>query len=300
VKPASSVSDLLKIDDSCASESVLVFNALGTDASVLADKALLVYAAAIEWVNHAHSVSAPAGRFSSLAAALKMSVPDLWELVKTTPAAGEAPDVAAARQVRKDVLAMTALKTLLQLIVRDYRWAVTDFRRLRLTAGAGYMRVQVESLALMLLFPTHPDWALRWMNPHEDGKKFFNDTQPSVKSELKTRGLDFPYEHGSTVAQHARLASTARGMKFDGGSVEVFDQEFSAEHPEYFHIPLAHYFRMQKKIFDLLPVVFPGLEKDHAYTDRLAAYVVLEDKTWWVLQTKYKKELEEAYKTAQP
>lgn len=80
-------------------------------------------------------------------------------------------------------------RTLLQLLWRAYRWGLTDLRRLKLTAAAGYMRVEAETIVLLLLFQEKPDLSERWLNPKENMKKFFGETQAEVKKILDKHKL---------------------------------------------------------------------------------------------------------------
>ena len=52
---------------------------------------------------------------------------------------------------------------------------------------------------------------------------------------------------------------------------------------------------MQKRFFDLLPIVFAGLQDDEDFTTSLAAFASLEEKTWWVMERKYEMEIKEFY-----
>jgi hypothetical protein len=163
---------------------------------------------------------------------------------------------------------------------------------LKLTAAAGYLRIEAETIALLLLFQEEPDLADRWLDPKENMKKFFGETQGAVKEILETHKLTMAYEHGSAVAQHARFASAARGLRQDG---TVLDQEFDPKEPVSFHVGLAYFLRTQKRILELLPTVFAGLGDDQEFQNALAAFASLEDKTWWVMERKYEKEIREFY-----
>ena len=195
--------------------------------------------------------------------------------------------------MNKEVLQSLARLMLLELVWRAYRWGLMDLRRFRLTPAAGYVRVEAESVALLLLFRERPDLAERWMNPNEDMLNFFHQTQPDVKRFLEQHKLKSAYEQGSAIAQHARFASVARGIRIRAGDVQVLDQEFDPEKPVTFHLGLAYFLRIQKRIFDVLPLVFVGLHDDTEFKTAVAEFDALEKKTWWVLERKYKREIED-------
>lgn len=294
VKAAANVDELLRIDESCAKESEVVFAALGPNAMECVNAGLRVFTAAAKWVGAPERVHPAGEEFNEIAEELKMHGSALWDVVrKPADPGGEDSRITKARGIDEVLTQSLALKTLLQLCSRAYRWGLTDFRRLRLTAAAGYMRVEAESIALMLLFVEKPSLSKRWLNPHENMMTFFKETQPSVKGVLKKHDLTLAYEHGSAVAQHARFASAARGIRVENADVQVLDQEFDPKQPVSFHLALAYFLRIQKRLFDLLPAVSPGLENDEEFKSSRSEFATLEDKTWWVMERKYEKDIKE-------
>jgi len=199
--------------------------------------------------------------------------------------------VTEARTLWKTLWGSRALQALFELCFRGFRWGVTDLRRLRLTAANGNLRVQVESVGLMFLFLARPDFAFRWLNHAEDQRKLFKETRPLLTPILKDKDLVVGYNVGSAVAQHPRFASASRGMRVDGATIEVFDQEFDPKDPFTFHLGLAHFLRLQKRILDLLPGVFPFLSEDASLQEVLQEYRQTEEKVWWVLERKYAEEV---------
>lgn len=296
MKPVTDVDELLKIDESCAKESVVVFGALGPNAMACANAGLRVFVAAAKFVRKWEDNHPSSEEFNKTAEELGIDGWALFDIVrKPSNPAGEDPRITKARGIDKAVSQALARRTLLQLLWRAYRWGLTDLRRLKLTATAGYMRVEAESIALLLMFQDKPELAERWLNPNENMVKFFRETQGDVKKILEKRKLTLAYEHGSAVAQHARFASAARGIRIEQGDVHVLDQDFEPEQPVSFHLGLAFFLRMQKRFFDLLPMVFLGLQDDDEFRTALAEFTSLEDKTWWAMERKYEKEIKEFY-----
>jgi len=293
VNEIANIEDLLKIDDSCAKESAAVFGELGPNATECANAGLTVFGVAVAWVREWEENHPLNESFNKVADELGIPGQKLYEIVSRPPdPAGEDPRITSARGIDKEVSQALARRTLLQLLWRAYRWGLTDLRRLRLTAAAGYLRIEAETIALLVLFKEKPELAERWLNPKENMKKFFGETQSAVKAILEKNNLSMAYDHGSAVAQHVRFASAARGIKVDG---TVLDQEFDPEEPVSFHLGIAYYLRTQKRILDLLPKIFPGLGDDNAFATAMAAFTSLEEKTWWVMERKYKQQIKDFY-----
>lgn len=290
VKEPISTDELLKVDESCAKESAVVFGELGPNTMACADAGLQVFSVAAKWVGRWEEQHALNESFNRTAEELGISGQLLYDIVSRPPDPGEDARITSARGIDKAVSQALARRTLFHLLWRAYRWGLADLRRLKLTAAAGYMRVEAETIALLLLFQRHPDLSERWLNPKENMNKFFRETQGEVKEILEQHKLTMAYEHGSAVAQHARFASAARGIRQDG---TVLDQEFDPQEPVSFHLGLAYFLRMQKRILALLPTVFAGLGDDEGFNGGLAAFTSLEDKTWWVMERKYENEVRE-------
>jgi len=204
MKKAPTVDRLLEIDSNCARESVAVFGQLGESASQCADQTLAIFAAAAEWLNSSDRFRSEEEELTAIAADLKASVEVLWEAARAPATPGEDPRISQARKIQSVMLEGMAFKTLLQIIGRAYRWAITDFRRLRATAAAGYMRIEVESIALMIVMRDNRQLARRWLNPREDMMAFFRETQSKTISPLRTFC-------GFKVACSQRCAMRCRG-----------------------------------------------------------------------------------------
>jgi hypothetical protein len=296
VEAITNVADLLKADESCAKESETVFAVLGSSALECANAGLRVFASVAKWVRNWEENHASNDAFNKTAEELGLSGQQLYEIVCGPPdPSGEDPRITKARGINTGVSDALARRTLLQLLWRAYGWGLTDLRRLKLTATAGYMRVEAESVALLLLFQERPDLGERWLNPEENLVKFFQDTQGELQKILDKHKLTMAYENGSAVAQHARFASASRGVRVNAGDVQVLDREFDPEQPASFHLGLAYFLRLQKRFFHLLPNVFDGLQDDEEFKTVLAEFISLEEKTWWVMERKYETEIKAFY-----
>jgi hypothetical protein len=283
--------DLLEIDASCAKESLLVFAEL-PGCLDCANAGLRVFEEASRWMSEYEADNPAQVRFDQAAKELGLSGQDLLAAIRSPAAPHEPNALTQARGADRDIAQLIGCRTLLQLAYRSYRSALTDFRRFKLTSAAGHLRVEAESAVLIRLFQDEPEFAERWLNPKEDMRRFFIQAQPLVKKRLTQYDLLVAYEHGSAVAQHPRFASAARGIRLDGNSVTVLDQEFDPEDPVTFHLALAYFLKMQARIFALLADTFTHLASDSGFTEAVRKYAEFAEKTWWVLERRYRSELE--------
>jgi hypothetical protein len=281
------VDDLLRADASCAAESAVVFRHLCEETVAASDLALRLYEIARRCAATEKAIAASVGKLSEFAEVLGVPADALTVMAKQDAAPGEDPRIAEARQVWSGFWAGRAVQALLELCARYFRYAITDLRRFRLTASNGYLRLEVESLALMALFRTRFDFAHAWLDPHSDQRKLFHKMQPQVKKWLREHDFTVTYDIGSWVSQHVALASARTGIRIGDATVEVLDQEFDPTEPASFHLGIAYFLRIQKRIFELLPVVFEELVADEEFQSALHDYRTVEDKVWWVHERKY-------------
>jgi hypothetical protein len=282
--------ELLAIDASVAEGSVMIFKELPPSLDC-ANAGMELFETTATWIQKYESANPAQARFDEAAQELGVSGPDLFKLIRNPPAPSESASMAKARGADKDIAQIIGYRTLLQLAYRSYRSGLTDLRRLKLTAAAGHLRVEVESASLIVLFFDEPSFAERWINPSENQRRFFSDSQPKVKANLKPFELTNAYDHGSAVAQHARFGSAARGLRMNGHEVTVLDQEFDPESPVTFHLGIAYFLRIQVRIFNMLCSRFKDLQSEEAFKGALDKYQDLEGKVWWVVERKYAKEI---------
>jgi hypothetical protein len=103
---------------------------------------------------------------------------------------------------------------LLMRFSRDFQWCVTDLLRLRLTPAKGYLRIQVETIAIMIS-ATDSTFAHQWLTAiaPDKGKKFFNDHHhKTIMPVVKAHNLNDLYELGSNAALHSRAAGVLHGL----------------------------------------------------------------------------------------
>lgn len=282
--------ELLEIDASCAKQSELVFKDL-PESLACANAGLVLFEEAGKWMSAYEADNPAQKRFDEAAAELGVSGPELFAAIRKPTDPSESAAITKARSADRDIGQIIGYRTLLQLAYRSYRSGLTDLRRLKLTGAAGHLRVETESAALIVLFFDQPTFAERWINPEENMIKFFRESQPHLKKYLADHELSMAYDHGSAISQHARFASAARGIRMEGNSITVLDQEFDPKDPVTFHLALAYFLRCQTRILKMLTNKFPDLGSHVGFKEAFEKYKGLEEKTWWVLERKYASEI---------
>ncbi len=282
--------ELLDIDASCAKESELVFKDL-PESLACANAGLVLFEEAGKWMSTFEADTPAQKRFDEAAAELGVSGPELLAAIRKPTDPSDPAAITKARGADRDIGQIIGYRTLLQLAYRSYRSGLTDLRRLKLTAAAGHLRVETESAALIVLFFDQPTFAERWINLEENMIKFFRESQPHLKTYLADYELSMAYDHGSAISQHARFASAARGIRMEGNSITVLDQEFDPKDPVTFHLALAYFLRCQTRIFKMVTSRFPELASHVGFKEAFETYRTFEEKTWWVLERKYASEI---------
>jgi hypothetical protein len=190
-----------------------------------------------------------------------------------------------------------AQKIVFRMAWRYFRWATTDIRRLRISAAAGYWRLECEALGFIRMFQDRPDIARRWMSPTDDPKKLFNTTQPLLKPLLETWDLKKAYDFGSNLAMHVSLWGAVRSIQFhaevDHLAVEVADQEFDPRRPYPFHLAVAYFLRVQQRFFSGLPTVLAPLH-EAGLQRQVAGFLETVEGVWFTLGRRYERELAES------
>lgn len=177
---------------------------------------------------------------------------------------------------------------------RYWSYGATELFRLRHTATLGYLRLEAESMALVVLFLQDDALAHRWANiTKESAHQFFRDTQPRVKAVLKQFDLNNTYDIASGSSQHVRMAGLVRSMMSSKpGQLSLPDQEFNLDDPYSFHLGIAHFHRIQSRIFSALGSVIPDARTDE-WVKQETAFADNAAELWKVLEQRYAKNIQE-------
>lgn len=208
------------------------------------------------------------------------------------------PLVADARELWKATDRAQAAKIVAHLCFRSFRWALADLYRLRLTAVLGHMRVEAEAVALIHLFRAEPAFADRWLATSEDGRRFFQDSQPKVKQFLSQHGLYKAYDYGSSVAQHVRMMSAAPALDVTAEAThltyELRDQEVDPNDPFSLHNGVAYFARTQVRVLKALEQAFPDAVVADILDDLETAARYVDD-LYWLIDRRYPQEVRNMY-----
>ena len=95
---------------------------------------------------------------------------------------GQANHIDGATEAWNRLWTLRLVKYPVMACQRYWSYGATELFRLRHTAALGYLRLEAESMALVVLFLRDAALADRWANiTKADAKKFFSETQPKVR-----------------------------------------------------------------------------------------------------------------------
>lgn len=123
MKELNSIDELLKVDESSAKESEVVFGELGPNAMECANAGLRVFWVAAKWLRKWEENQALNESFNKTAEELGITGQQLYAIVCRPPdPQGGDPRITCARGIDKEVSQLLARRTLLHLLWRAYRW----------------------------------------------------------------------------------------------------------------------------------------------------------------------------------
>jgi hypothetical protein len=136
------------------------------------------------------------------------------KLLQTAVLIGQGPGddpVLKAKTDLQKAYSVIARCILLLRLGRDYLFGLTDLLRLRLASLFGYLRLQTESVAILMLMAKDSDIAADWLNL--EGKEFYGKYhRRRIVQEIKDIDLYQYYEEGSNIALHSRVLGVAAGI----------------------------------------------------------------------------------------
>jgi hypothetical protein len=176
------------------------------------------------------------------------------------------------------------------LLHRQYLWAATDLLRLRLTAMDGGRRLEAESIGLLLVIQNDPSVGDQWLRVVSDdhGRNFFNHTKKLVSAALRRVRLANIYANGSSIAQHVRAASVARGLSFSSTGVEISSHD-GQDDPFAFFLSAVSFLSTQVDVFRALTEAFPEVT-DPFWGSRVRLFTVEVAPLWKRLEERFPRE----------
>ena len=183
-----------------------------------------------------------------------------------------------------------------------YDWAFTDFLRMRVTGPLAYLRVQVETIALIVLMTQDPDVAHEWfeIGSDEGGKKFFRNHQSRIIKQLRDAELLAIYELASAGAVHSRLAGLCRSASVVHETSQgerrteyrVRHQEFDPADPVPFELTVVNALRVQERIFRQLVRSLDEIDDPIFIQDRIPRFAALVDEAAEVVRARHQRRAE--------
>lgn len=184
---------------------------------------------------------------------------------------------------RNDYYSRRSRALLLLHTYRSYMYAATDIRRLRVGTALGFMRLEIESVALMSLIQSKNELAYTWFHLKGDrqGKDFFNKTKDDVSIFCKQFEPTAEWNLASSVAQHSRFIgiidglSISRSSQFDRytDNFSVAFQDFDPEKPEQLIVRALYILRTQAKLLIPFQLALPEVSDPLLLETRVPRFI---------------------------
>jgi hypothetical protein len=198
-------------------------------------------------------------------------------------------EVGRARTLWKAIGGRHAKRFLLLLLSRYFRWGGAELLRLRVTSVLGYGRLQAEACGLLRLFIDEPDRAEEWQRAtlsEGGGRRFYSQTQGTLRTIMTRYGLNAFYERGSGSSQHVRMTSAVLGLSITDMGTQLRDQEIDPEDPGSYFRAALWFLSAQVAVFASLGDCVPEVRCDRwaaAHEDFGRRWAAL----WRLLEERY-------------
>lgn len=150
---------------------------------------------------------------------------------------------------------------------RSFMYAATDIRRLRVGTAFGFLRLEIEAIALMSLFQVNTKLAYTWFNLKGDrqGRDFYNKTKKDVLEFCDRWELTGEWNLASSSSQHSRFIGLVDGLSISSSSqlerytdnFSLAFQDFDPEKPEQLLVRALYILRTQAKLLLPLKLALP-------------------------------------------
>lgn len=166
---------------------------------------------------------------------------------------------------------------------RSFMYAATDIRRLRAGTAFGFMRLEIEAVALMSLFQVNATLSYTWINlkGDQEGRSFYNKTKKDVLSFCDRYDLTGEWNLASTASQHSRFIGLVDGLTISSSSeVERYTnnyslafQDFDPEKPEQLLVRALYILRVQAKLLLPLQLALPEVSDPILLETRIPMFI---------------------------
>jgi hypothetical protein len=203
--------------------------------------------------------------------------------------ADQASDIEGVEALWQELFAKGMVQFVVMACQRYWSWGAAELFRFRHTVALGYLRLEVEAFALIVLFLENHSRARQWfeLRTDADGQRFFRETQGRVKAILRQYKLMGVYDMASGSAQHVRMAGFIRSLRLHRpGEISLPDQELDRDDPYSFHLVIGHFHRVQARVLPALFSVLPDIRTPELMRLQ-SAYVRHAAELWTLLGRRY-------------
>jgi len=182
---------------------------------------------------------------------------------------------------------------------RSFMYAATDIRRLRVGTAFGFMRLEIEAVALMSLFQVNTKLAYAWFHLKGDrqGRDFYNKTKKGVLEFCNSYELTGEWNLASSSSQHSRFIGLVDGLSISSSSqferytdnFSLAFQDFDPEKPEQLIVRALYILRTQAKLLLPLQLALPEVSDPLLLETRTPKFI----KNIGLLYDKFQKEFPE-------
>jgi len=190
-----------------------------------------------------------------------------FHMLRDATLLGPDPDEDETRAAQKQLhrtIAILVRAHLTNRIRRDFLFGLSDLFRLRVSGAHGYLRLQCETVAQLVLMRGRPGVAPDWLNAldHQEGRLFYKARHRRIKQIIRALGLHHTYDQASNEALHSRPGGISRGLLIGGktrlpGEVRLAYQEI--DDPRLLLFELLPYLRFHLGLLELLDKLYPEI-----------------------------------------
>jgi hypothetical protein len=257
------IDKLIEDDDANSQQSVNLFNRFDLSLATSFDDAANLFVVFARSFSHGATDDDTQASIAELAREGNLTESDVLEVLNNSKPSSMRNDLFdKIISERNGYYGRRSRGLLLLQAYRSYMYAATDIRRLRVGTAIGFMRLEIEAVALMSLFQTTTELAFTWFNlkGNRQGKDFFNKTKKGVSEFCERFDLTTEWNLASSASQHPRFIGLVDGLSTSSSShlerytdnFSLAFQDFDPEKPEQLIVRALHILRTQAKL--LLPI----------------------------------------------
>ncbi len=264
------IDKLIEADQTNCQQSVKLFNQFDSLLITAFDDVANLFSAFFRCFSYEVTDDHTQQLLSELAKKEGLTEPEILEVLK-----GKKPTSVNNDQVKKiisnknEYYSRRSRGLLLLQAYRAYMYAATDIRRLRANTAIGFMRLEIEAVALMLLIQADAGLGFTWFNLKGDsqGKDFFNKTKKDVSNFCDRFELTVEWNLASSASQHSRFIGLVDGLSITASSqleryTDKFSlalQDYNPEKPEQLIVRALYILRTQAKLLLPLQLALPEI-----------------------------------------